>query len=261
MGRALRSHWQEYLMEAAGLGSFMLLACLFTALFEHPASPVRRAIPEPFARRTLVGIAMGSTAIALIYSPWGQRSGAHFNPSVTLTFFTLGKVHGWDAIFYVIAQFAGGTSGVLIADRVLGGTLRDAAVNYAATVPGAGGAPAAFWAEFAISTLMMSTVLLVSNTKALSHLTGLFAGALVALYITFEAPLSGMSMNPARTFSSALPANVWSAWWVYFTAPLLGMLLAGRIYQIVRGARAAHCAKLYHAPAARCIFRCNFGEL
>ena len=248
-------------MEAAALGSFMLLACLFTALFEHPASPVRRAIPEPFVRRALVGIAMGMTAIARIYSPWGQRSGAHLNTSLTLTFFTLGKVHGWDVVFYVIAQFAGGVSGVLIADRVLGGVLRHAAVNYAVTTPGGGGVPVAFWAEFAISTLMMSTVLLVSNTKALSHLTGLFAGALVALYITFEAPLSGMSMNPARTFSSALPAHVWSAWWVYFTAPPLGMLLAGRICRVVRGARAAHCAKLYHPPSKRCIFRCNFGEL
>ena len=261
MWRALRSHWPEYLMEAAGLGSFMLLACVFTALFEHPASPVRQAIPEPFARRTLVGIAMGSTAIALIYSPWGQRSGAHLNPSVTMTFFTLGKIHGWDVVFYVLAQFAGAVSGVLIADRVLGGVLRHAAVNYAVTVPGGGGATPAFWAEFAISALMMSTVLVLSNTKALSQFTGLFAGALVAIYITFEAPLSGMSMNPARTFGSALPANVWSAWWVYFTAPLLGMLLAGRIYHVVRGARAAHCAKLYHAPATRCIFRCNFGEL
>ena len=74
MADALRGHWPEYLMEAAGLGCFMLSACFFTALFEFPASPVHQAIPASFWRRVLMGIAMGSTAVAIIYSPWGQRS-------------------------------------------------------------------------------------------------------------------------------------------------------------------------------------------
>jgi aquaporin Z len=80
MSAAVRSYWPEYLMEAAGLASLMLSACLFTALFEVPDSPLRKAIPDPFFRRALVGIAMGLTAIAIIYSPWGQRSAAHLNP-------------------------------------------------------------------------------------------------------------------------------------------------------------------------------------
>ena len=59
-----------------------------------------------------MGVAMGSTAVALIFSPLGKRSGAHFNPSVTLTFFRLGKIKAWDAVFYVLFQFAGGIAGV-----------------------------------------------------------------------------------------------------------------------------------------------------
>jgi aquaporin Z len=255
---AARRHWPEYLMEAAGLGCFMLSACLFTALFEYPASPVRKAIPDPFLRRVLIGLAMGATAIAIIYSPWGQRSGAHLNPSVTLTFLSLGKIQAWDAFFYVVAQFVGGLLGVVAADALLGDVLRHSPVNYAVTVPGNHGVAVAFWAEFLISGFLMTTVLLISNSKALARHTGLFAGALIAIYIACEAPLSGMSMNPARTFGSALPAHLWNAWWVYLTAPLAGMLLAGRVYSMACGAAATRCAKLNHAPGARCIFHCNF---
>ena len=248
-------------MEAAGLGFFMLSACLFTALFEYPGSSVRQAIPDAFWRRALIGIAMGSTAVAIVYSPWGQRSGAHLNPSVTLTFLALGKVHGWDALFYVVSQFTGGVAGVMVSDWLLGGVLRHAAVNYAVTTPGAGGPLLAFWAEFAISAVLMLTVLIVSNTKAVARLTGLFAGALIAAYVAIEAPLSGMSMNPARTFGSAVPAHQWTAYWVYITAPPLGMLAAGLVYKMSRGGRRIHCAKLDHAPGPRCIFRCNYQEL
>lgn len=136
-------------MEAVGLGLFMVSACLFTTLIEYPGSPVSQAIADPFLRRLLIGLAMGLTAVGIIYSPWGQRSGAHLNPSVTLTFFRLGKVEPSDALFYMLAQFAGGMTGVLLAARVLGGPLADPSVQYAATVPGPGGAGVAFVAEAA----------------------------------------------------------------------------------------------------------------
>ena len=95
--RALATHWPEYLMEAVGLGLFMISACAFTVLLEHPASPVRQALSDPWLRRLLIGIAMGLTAVLLIYSPLGKRSGAHLNPAVTLTFWRLGKIETWDA--------------------------------------------------------------------------------------------------------------------------------------------------------------------
>ena len=90
-------HWREYLIEAAGLGLFMVSAAAMTTLLEHPASPVRLALPDPILRRILMGLAMGLTAASLIYSPWGRRSGAHFNPAVTLTVLRLGKVSRRDA--------------------------------------------------------------------------------------------------------------------------------------------------------------------
>jgi aquaporin Z len=257
---AVRNHWPEYLMEAACLGAFMVSACLFTTLFEHPASPIHGRVADPFLRRVLIGIAMGLTAIGLIYSPWGSRSGAHLNPSVTLTFFRLGKVRPWDAFFYVLAQFGGGLAGVLVSAWLLGNPLAHDSVRYAATVPGQGGSAVAFVAEGAISFGLMTAVLAVSNAGSLARFTGLCAGVLVAAYITFEAPLSGMSMNPARTLGSALPAQTWTALWVYFTAPPLGMLLAAEVYLRLRGARGVICAKLHHANPTRCIFRCGYGE-
>src|SRR5712691_264965 len=117
MRAALASHWPEYLIEAAGLGLFMLSACVFAAVLGHPASPV--VIARPFAMRVFMGLAMGLTALALVLSPWGKRSGAHFNPAVTLTFYRLGKIATFDAAFYVLAQFAGGAAGVLVAAAIL----------------------------------------------------------------------------------------------------------------------------------------------
>src|SRR5438046_5386092 len=130
MLRSLKEHWPEYFCEAAELGLFIMSASLFSMLLWHPSSPVLNLIPDPFVRRMLTGVAMGGTAIALIFSPIGKRSGAHFNPAVTLTFWRLGKVRNWDAAFYVIAQFIGGFIGVLLVSAFASMELADAAVNY-----------------------------------------------------------------------------------------------------------------------------------
>jgi aquaporin Z len=240
-------------MEAGALAAFMVSASLFGALLWHPASPASRVVPDGLGRRGLMGLAMGMTAVGLIYSPWGQQSGAHMNPAVTLAFLRLGKIAAWDAAFYVLAQFAGGLLGMVASRLVLGGFLAHPAVNYVVTVPGGRGAGVAFLAEAAMAFGMMLTVLVVSN-GAHPRWTGLAAGALVAAYIAFEAPLSGMSLNPARTLGSALVALQFSALWVYFAAPPLGMLLATEAYAAAAGARAVHCAKLHHQNSRRCIF-------
>jgi aquaporin Z len=248
----MKRHWPEYLMEAFGLGAFMMSACVFAVILESPGSPVRQVITDGNLRRVFMGLSMGLTAVALIYSPWGRQSGAHYNPAVTLTFLKLGKVRPGDAAMYILAQFAGGTLGVVAASLVLGDVLGHPAVNYAATVPGPWGATPAFLAEVAITFILMTMVLHVSNHPRRARFTGVFAGCLVALYIAVEAPVSGMSMNPARTFSSAFSAHVWTGIWIYFTAPLAGMLLAARLY--VNGARRpVACAKIHHAMDRRCI--------
>src|SRR5438128_8085595 len=170
MTDALKRHWPEYLMEAACLGLFMVSAFTFGTILEHPDSPVHQAIPNSLLRRFLMGLAMGSTAIGIIYSPWGKQSGAHINPSTTLTFFRLGKVATWDAVFYVVFQFIGGIIGAVLATAVL------------------------------------------------------------------------------------VPAQYWTALWIYFTAPLIGMLSAAEVYVRIRGSHSVACAKLHHENRKRCIF-------
>jgi len=176
------------------------------------------------------------------------------NPAVTWTFFRLGKVKPWEALFYPIFQTLGGLGGVLLVEFGLGRIFTDAPVRYVVTVPGKAGVATAFVAEMAIACGMMLMVLFMTNTAKLSRFTGLFGGTLVFLYITFEGPLSGMSINPARTVASALPSGIWTAAWIYFIAPIGGMLLAVEIYRVLRkGARLA-CAKWNHDMRQRCIF-------
>ncbi len=258
---ALRAHWPEYLMEAAGLGLFMFSACAFGALLLLPASPVVKAIATPTIRRVMFGFAMAGTLIAIIYSPIGAQSGAHLNPSVTLTFFRLKKIRGWDAVFYIASQFLGGLAGVLIAVLIFGDWIRHPAVHYVVTVPGPDGPWPAFMAEFVMAVITMTVVLRSSNHPVWSRYTGLLAGALVAAYISFEAPISGFSLNPARTTASAAPAMLWTAAWIYFTAPPLGMLVAAEAYLVGKGHDNVFCAKLHHHNNKRCIFNCRFGEM
>jgi aquaporin Z len=180
---------------------------------------------------------------------------------VTLTFWRLGKVATWDAVFYALAQFAGGALGVLTVRALLGAIFADPPVSYVATIPGAGGAAVALLAEAAMSFGLMTMILFTTNTARLMRLTGVFAGCLVALFITFEAPLSGMSMNPARTFASALPGNLWQALWIYFVGPTAGMLLAVDFYRLIRRTPDVICAKLNHHTHRRCIFHCGYAHV
>jgi len=241
-------------MEAGELGLYMLLTCSFATLINHPASPVWHLVTNAVARRSIMGVAMGVVVVAIALSPWGKQSGCHFNPAITFTFYRLGKVEFWDLWFYVAAQFGGAIGGVCLARYALQGALGDHAVHYAVTAPGVYGPGVAFAAELTISFILMITFLVATNRAELAPCAPYFAGALVAIYLTFETPLSGMSTNPARTFGSALHAGYWQALWVYFVAPTLGMLVAGEVFLRARGGVAPYCAKLHHANNKRCIF-------
>ena len=163
MLKSLSNHWPEYLIEAWGLGTFMLAACVGTGLLWHPESPIESLVGgSPYLQRTLMGIAMGLTAIGIVYSPWGKRSGAHINPALTLTFLRLGKIKPWDALFYVVFQFIGAIAGVALAWVLFGSFVAVPEVNFAVTVPGSGGIATAFFAEAIISGGIMATVLYLS---------------------------------------------------------------------------------------------------
>lgn len=256
MLEALKNHWPEYLIEAWCLGAFMVSACFFGVLLFHPASPTAGLSFN--TRNTLMGAAMGLTAVGIICSPWGKRSGAHFNPVVTLVFLRLGKIERIDAAFYILSHFLGGIAGVLFSWLILGDLLATEGVMFVITVPGGDGVAAAFFAEVIISFLMMTMILNTSNSAKWSRLTPYFVGLLLATFIAVESPISGTSLNPARTFATAAFANVWNGWWIYFTAPMIAMFTAAEIFVRARGLKAVLCPKLRHNGKAQCIFRCSY---
>ncbi|HEX5050684.1 MAG TPA: aquaporin [Planctomycetota bacterium] len=241
------------------LGLFMVAAGTFGTWLEGPGSALRELLPDAFVRRALMGLLMGATAVALIYSPLGQRSGAHFNPATTLAFLRLGRIEPRVAAGYVLAQFAGGALGLWVASWWLTPGLAAPDVHYVATLPGPWGRTAAFAAEVGMTFALMSVVLRLSQSRRWNRCTGLVAGMFVALYITFEAPVSGMSLNPARSFASALLARDYTALWLYLTAPVLGMVLAAELFVRQAGLHAVLCAKLHHDNPHACVFRCNWG--
>ena len=179
------------------------------------------------------------------------------NPAITLTFLRAGHIRSWDAAFYVLAQFIGGTLGVYAALALFGTHFSQPPISYTPTLPGPLGHGAAFVVEFAISFLMMTTVLRASSAPRLMPYTGVFAGVLVALFIVVAGPLSGMSMNPARSFASAFPAHVWNGFWIYLSAPIVAMQIALSVDRSLRGRAAVKCAKLLHVNDQRCI-HCGF---
>lgn len=246
----------EYAIEAFCLGMFMVVATIVTAIFQLPNSPIHQAIADPLLRRFLIGVIIGLTAMSIVYSPLGMRSGAHLNPSVTLTFWRLKKIRSIDACFYILAQILGAISGIWFAGLLLGMAIADPSVNYIATVPSSAGVFGAFLAEFLLSLGMMTLILQTSNHPKLSQLTGMFCGILLVGYITIAAPISGMSMNPARSLGSAIPAQAWHGFWIYCVAPPLGMIIASEIYLRMIGkkkSRAELCCKLCPNSTTRCI--------
>jgi len=241
-------------MEAGEAGFYLFFACALATLLWHPGSPLHEYLRNDAVRRMLMGAGMGATIILIVHSPWGKQSGAHFNPAVTLTFYRLGKVAPWDAVYYCAAQLPGAVAGVALATLVLRGAPAHQAVRYSATLPGIHGITAAFLAEVAVSFLLMTAILVASNHRILAPYTRYLAAFVIASGIAFESPLSGMSANPARTFGPAFCGGYWHTLWIYFTAPALGMLVAAEAFLRARNGRVPFCAKLDHQNDKRCIF-------
>lgn len=234
-------------MEAAGLGGFIIGASLLMVLLEHPEFFVMKSWlgAHPLLRRVPLGIVLGAY-ITLVVHMWGERSGAHINPAVTLSFLRLGKIRIQDATAYILAQFAGAFLAALLMTWVLGELYKDPSIHYVTTVSGKGadGVRKAFVAEFIISFVLMFVVLVAINTKRLEKFAGLLTGLLIAIYLIVETPYSGMSLNPARSFASAFVAGDWTDLWIYFTSPVIAMLLAAEIF--LRLKRVWMCKAAWH---------------
>jgi aquaporin Z len=258
----MRLHWREYLMEGTEIASLMLSICVFgTLLYSGDSLFTNYFVMSLGIRSVLMGIAIAVTTYLIICSPFGRRSGAHFNPAITITFLWLRRIHHWDAVCYVSAHFIGAVVGVAVARQIFGVRLSSAPVLYLVTLPGAYGRLPALIAEFLLSGLLMGVVLYAANHRRLTRFSPIFVASLPIFYFALCSSISGFSVNPARTFSSALFAWIWQGIWIYFLGPCLGMLTSAAIY--IRGSESdrVYCAKVFHDRKSPCPFPCHFDRL
>jgi aquaporin Z len=247
-------HLPEYLIEATGVAVIMLALAGSAILLIHPESPLMYQFESLPLRRLLMGLAMACVGIALVYSPWGKQSGAHFNPAVTLAFYHLRRVHWADALLYALSQFLGGVLAVLFVRSSFEHWLEHPAIHQITSMPAAWNTGITCAVEFVASFILMSVILTASNSRRYAKWTGLFVALLVVVNVSVLIPLFGTSLNPARTLAAAVPAGIWTSIWIYLTAAPAGMLLAAEWYIRSYGKSAVFCAKLHHQNDKRCIF-------
>ena len=253
--QTLRRHWPEYAVEAGFLAVFVLAAGVVSAWLLSPSGPGAAALPNLAVRHLLAGLAMGLALMAMIYSPWGRRSGTHLNPAITLAYLRLGKIGRWDALFYTLAQVAGGVVAVTL---LRGGVplLSAAQPSLLSTSIGPTNEWAAFLTEFVLSGTAMLLILFTSNHASWFRWTGALYSLLVVAIVAGAAPLSGFGMNIARLLAVDASGDLANANWLNLLPPLLGMQLAVEAYRLFTGRSQVLCAKLAHNTHGKCIFRC-----
>jgi aquaporin Z len=240
MTQALRQNWRHYLVEAGGIVAFLTFSSVAAVLCHHPASALTRWLgPREWVQRVGIGLVLGALIVAMSYSPWGKRSGAHFNPAVTLGFWQLGRIGTADALWYALAQFAGGLVAGVGLHRALAPWFGHPRIHHNTTQPlaGAHGWAVALGAEIVISSLLMLGLLWTMHSARGKQWTGALAGLLLAVFVVVEAPLSGMSLNPARTLGSAVAAGEAPHLWLYFVGPLGAMWATAEAYRRYRQRR------------------------
>ena len=249
----VRRHFPEYFCEFIGTAIMMTIGIGAVALMWGQGSPMPEMIPSTRLRLFVTGFLFAGGATLVVYSRLGQRSGAHVNPAVTLAFWRLGKIESRDAVAYVVAQFLGAIVGVLPVAWVASEAARS--IKMGATFPGEGIRPiVAFGAEMAMTFALVLLIFVCVNRPRIAPRTGLYAGSLVMLLVGLEAPISGTSLNPARSLGPAFLGATFEHQWIYLLAPPLGALLAVEVFRRIVTGRQPLCGKLYHTERYPCIF-------
>jgi len=227
--------WKEklyihFLMEAIGLGIFMISAGFFSILLYHPHFEPAFFMTHPLLRQILIGLCMGTTAFCIITNPWLSKSGAHINPAITLNFLYLGRISALESVGYILSQFVGGVLGLELLNLFMGPYLSSNYIHFIVTVPGPQGPLTALILELAIAFILMTVVLNLGKSDKTRKYTPYVVALLVSLYAAFESPYSGFGMNPARTFASAFLSGTWTDYWIYLFCPILGMFTASFLF-------------------------------
>lgn len=179
---------------------------------------------------THVGVALTfGLIIAVMIAATGHLSGAHFNPAVTLAFAVTRHFPWREVPLYVGGQIMGAVAGALTLQLLFGPV-----ANLGATLP-SGSAMQSFGLEILLTAVLMFVIIAVAtDTRAVGELAALAIGFTVLLDAMWGGPISGASMNPARSFGPALISGAWTAHWVYWVGPILGAVIGALLYQFLR---------------------------
>ncbi len=234
-----------YLSELLGTALLLLIGLSFVIIDFGKGSPVVNIIPDPGLRRLITGFLFGATGASIAYSRVGKISGAHINPVVTLAFRIKGTLSTRDTAGYIMAQFAGAVLGSL---PLLFWGATGKSVGFGSTTPGTG-----YTGIEALAGEIITTVCLIVGLftflghKKLRNYTPLLFPFLYAAMVYLEAPISGTSTNPARSFGPSVISGIWTGWWIYFVGPLAGMLTGLVIHRFSWLKRfEVEVAKIYH---------------
>ena len=209
---------------AEAIGTFFLV-------FIGPGSVMVDAYSGGAVGHVGVALAFAFVVIAMVFA-LGHLSGAHINPAVTIAFWSVGRFPAVEVVPYVLAQCAGATAASLALRAMLGPVGR-----LGATLPAVPMA-AAFGVEWLLSFALMFVIMAVAtDDRVADGFAPLAVGLTVGFCALMAGPLTGASMNPARSLGPALVAGFWGAQWLYWLAPITGMLTAARVYDLLRPVR------------------------
>jgi MIP family channel proteins len=177
-----------------------------------------------------VSLVFGLVIMVMVYAT-GHLSGAHINPAVTVAFTLTRHFPARDAVAYIAAQVLGATLGAL----VLLAVWTDRPGDLGATVPSVGVGSALVYEVVLTAFLMFVIMAVATDTRAVGAAAAIAIGGTVGLDALFGGPVTGASMNPARSFGPALAAGEWKDFWVYIVGPVIGAAIGALAYQLVRG--------------------------
>lgn len=224
-------HPVEWLCEFLGTAIVLLVGISAICFDLGYTSPIH-TLPVS-AKLLLTGLVFAGTGSVLAVSPLGRRSGAHLNPVVTLAFWTQRKVHWHDLVGYITAQTLGAVAGTVAADALW--RVQAARVADGATRPGPGVTSAeAVALEAGMTACVLLTILFMTSHHRTARLTPVALWLLIAALVWQLAPLTGTSMNPARSLGPALTAGALDVYWIYLAGPLLGTVVAVGVFTFAR---------------------------
>jgi aquaporin Z len=239
--------WRVYVSEIVGTAVLLAVGLSLVILMFGAGSPMARLIPGEGPRRLITGFLFGTTGASIALSPVGKESGAHINPAVTVAFRLMGKLDLRTTVGYILAQLTGAVVGSL---PLLFWGAMGKSVDFGATVPGADVTfTTAFLGETVTTFTMVMLLAVFLAFRNLRPFTPAIFPPLYAIMVWAEAPISGTSTNPARSFGPAVVSGQWEGWWIYWAGPLAGMLLAVLLCSAL--GKRIEVAKLYYFDTDR----------